>query len=72
VRHTVFTIAPIAGELSEEFASGCVDGSERDGLAGSSGTLSARLGILHLCRFAATHKATFGERPSETLARPRS
>jgi AraC-like DNA-binding protein len=29
-----------------------------------------RLGILHLSRFAAIYKATFGESPSETLARP--
>jgi AraC-like DNA-binding protein len=31
--------------------------------------VATRLGILHLSRFAATYKATFGERPSETLAR---
>jgi AraC-like DNA-binding protein len=29
-----------------------------------------RLGILHMSRFAATYKATFGETPSATLARP--
>jgi AraC-like DNA-binding protein len=29
-----------------------------------------RLGILHMSRFAATYKATFGESPSETLSRP--
>jgi AraC-like DNA-binding protein len=32
--------------------------------------VATRLGILHLSRFAATYKATFGERPSETLSRP--
>jgi len=31
--------------------------------------VATRLGFLHLSRFAATYKATFGERPSETLAR---
>lgn len=29
-----------------------------------------RLGILHMSRFAATYRATFGESPSETLAGP--
>jgi AraC-like DNA-binding protein len=33
-------------------------------------TVAHRLGILHLGRFAGTYRATFGESPSETLARP--
>jgi AraC-like DNA-binding protein len=33
-------------------------------------TVATRLGILHVGRFAATYKATFGESPSETLGRP--
>jgi AraC-like DNA-binding protein len=31
--------------------------------------VAGRLGILHMSRFAATYKSTFGENPSETLAR---
>ena len=31
--------------------------------------VATRLGILHLGRFAATYRASFGESPSETLAR---
>jgi transcriptional regulator GlxA family with amidase domain len=45
-----------------------LEAAERD--ATTVGIVAARLGILHMSRFAAAYRRAFGEGPSETLNRP--